>query len=202
MLRLVFLKMIVVYLLIFAITVIYLYFKYTFGHWERKGFPYIKASFPFGNLSSVATGKSSFGVNIYELHKISTEPVVGVYLFFQPGLLVRDAEIVKKILVTDFDSFHDRGVYYNPADLYSHNLFALPGQKWKALRTKLTPTFTSGKMKGMLPIILSIGHNLQKQLKPLADKSEVVQMDEMLTRFGNEFNIEICNILKQYLPAL
>lgn len=174
--------MIVVYLLIFAISAIYLYFKYTFTHWDRKGFPYVKPSFPFGNLSSVATGKTSFGVNIYELYKASTKPIVGVYLFFQPGLLVRDAEIVKKILGADFDSFHDRGVYCNPADPYSQNLFALRGHQWKALRTKLTPTFTTGKMKGMMPTILSIGHNLQKQMKPFADKSEIVRVEELLSR--------------------
>lgn len=174
--------MFTVYLLLFAITAIYLLFKYTFGYWERKGFAYIKPTFPFGNLGLVATGKASFGVNVYELYKKSTEQIVGVYFMFQPALLVRDPELIKKILITDFDSFHDRGVFSSEKDPFSQNLFSLPGQKWKALRAKLSPTFTSGKMKGMLPTIISIGQHLQNNLKPLAEKGEIVLISEQLTR--------------------
>lgn len=80
-----------------------------------------------------------------------------------------DFAALKQMLVSDFDSFRDRGVYYNPADPFSENLFALPGQKWKALRMKLT--FSSAKMKE------------QNYLKPIADKSEIVPIEEILTRF-------------------
>lgn len=175
--------MIVFYLIILALAAIYLYFKQIFGYWEHQGFPYIKPKFPFGNLASVALGKSSFGIRIYELYKKSTERIVGIYLFFQPALLVRDAELVKHILVSDFDSFHDRGVYYNPSDPFTENIFAMPGQKWKAIRMKLTPIFTTGKMKGMLPTIISNGENLQKYLKPMADKNEIVPIKDILSRY-------------------
>lgn len=175
--------MLVFYLIIFALTATYLYFKYVFSHWQRKGFAFLSPSFPFGNLAPVALGKCSFGINVYELYKRSTERIVGIYLLFQPALLVRDAELAKKMLISDFDSFHDRGVYYTPDDPFSENLFAMPGEKWKAMRMKLTPTFTTGKMKGMFPSIVSIGGNLQNYLKPMADRGEIVEISEILTRF-------------------
>lgn len=178
--------MITIYLLIVVASALYCFFKYIFTHWQRKGFPYIKPSFPFGNLGLTARRMTSFGVNLYELYKSSTEPIVGIYLFFQPALLARDAELVKNILVTDFDSFHDRGVYHNPDDHFSENLFSLPGQKWRNLRMKLTPSFTSGKLKEMLPNIISTGEKLQTYLKPFADKGELAPMKELSNRYATD----------------
>lgn len=169
--------------IILILTLVYLYLKFIFSYWQRKGFPYIEPTIPLGNLGLVATRKTSFGLNIAELYKRSTEPIVGIYLFFRPALLVRDAELVKKVLVNDFASFHDRGVFCNPKhDPLSETLFAMPGKKWKNLRSKLSPSFTSGKLKSMLPTIMVVGENLKNYLAPLADKSEVVEMKDVLSR--------------------
>lgn len=175
--------MIAVYLIIIAISAFYLYFKLIFKHWKRKGFPYIEPKIPFGNLNLVATRKTSLGVNLYELYKATTEPIVGIYLFFRPALLVRNVNLIKRVLVTDFEHFHDRGVCYNPKnDPLSANLLSMPGQKWKTMRMNLTPTFSSGKLKAMLPAIISIGEHLQAFLQPLAEKGAVVEIKDILNR--------------------
>lgn len=176
-------KMVTFYLILLLVTIIFLYLKYVFTHWKRKGFPFIQPKIPFGNLDLVATRKTSLGVNLHEVYKETKEPIIGIYLLFQPALLVRDAELVKNILVTDFDSFHDRGIYCNPKkDPQSAHLLALPGQKWKTLRAKLTPIFTSGKLKGMLPSVISIGEKLQDHLKPAADNEDIVEIKDLLCR--------------------
>lgn len=169
--------------LAFLITAIYLYLKYVYSHWKRYKFPFIEPIIPWGNLSLVATRKTSFGINIYELYKATREPFIGIYLLFRPAILVRDPNLVKQILATDFNYFHDRGIYYNPKyDPMSENLFALPGQRWKNLRAKLTPTFSSGKLKGMLPKIMDEAERLQNYLQPMADREEVVEMKDLLSR--------------------
>lgn len=105
--------------------------------------------------------KSSFGINIYELHKASL--FVGIY--FAQLYLLRDAHLIKRVLTIDFNSFHDRGVYCNPVhDPLSYNLFAMPGQRWKNLRAKLTPTFTSRRLNSMLVTIMDEGERLQNYL--------------------------------------
>lgn len=170
-------------LLVLLLTALYLYLRYVFSYWQRKGFPYVEPSIPWGNLSLVALRKTSFGINISELYNKSREPFVGIYFFFRPGILIRDAELTKKILATDFNSFYDRGVYCNgKQDPLSETLFALPGKRWKNLRSKLSPTFTSGKLKGMFSTILEVGENLEKYLVPLANRSEVVDMKDILSR--------------------
>lgn len=175
--------MIVIYLIVITVSALYLYFKLLFTHWRQRGFPYIEPKVPFGNLELVATRKSSFGVNLYQLYKATTEPIVGIYLFFRPALLIRDVTLIKRVLVTDFEYFHDRGVCYNPKnDPLSAHLFSMPGHQWKVLRKKLTPIFTSGKLKEMLPAIITIGEHLQGFLKPFADKGAVVDIKDILNR--------------------
>jgi cytochrome P450 family 6 len=163
---------------------IYLVIKYFYSYWERKGFPNIKPIIPFGSLRPLVQKKRSFGTAIYDLYTGTKEPFIGIYLFFRPALLIRDADLIKNVLVKDFNSFHDRGIYINEEkDPMSASLFALPGQKWKHMRNQLTPTFTSGKLKNMMPTIMDVGKILQDYMAPFAEKNEVVEMKDLMSRY-------------------
>lgn len=174
--------MIVIYLLVFILSVMYLMTKYVYSHWERKGFPYIKPSIPFGNLVESFYGRKSIGVELYDLHKTSKKPVEGVYFLFRPALMFRDASLIKRILTADFGSFYDRGFYHNPNDAVAANMFMKSGQDWKSLRGKLTPTFTSGKLKGMMPTIIQIAENLKHQIVLAAASNEIVEVKDLCVR--------------------
>lgn len=173
-----------IFILFIAISAFYLYLKHVYSYWTRKGFSSIKPSIPFGNLGSVINNTKSFGVAIYDLYNSSSEAFVGIYLFFRPSLLIRDPELIRNILVKDFASFHDRGIYCNEKiDKLSGSLFTLSGYKWKNLRKQLTPTFTSGKLKSMFPIIQQVGIELQTAMKDYAVNNEIVDMKEYASRY-------------------
>lgn len=176
--------MFVLYLLILFGSVCYLWLKFMYSYWSRTKFPYLKPSIPFGNVSDAAMGKKSMGINLYELHKSSSEPIIGIYLLFRPALLVRDAELAKDMLTTDFANFYDRGIYHNPNDPVANHMLMLPGQEWKQIRSKLTPTFTSGKLKGMMPAILNIAEVLKQKLLPSSQRGEIVEMRDLLMRLA------------------
>lgn len=171
-------------LIIILVTTFYIFLKYHYSQWGRLNFPEIKPSIPFGNLLDTFKQKRAFGFNIKDLYDSTKKPFIGIYLFFRPAILVRDPELIKHILKTDFPSFHDRGIFADgDIDPLSPTLFALPGDKWKTLRSRLTPTFTSGKLKDMYPSIRSIGEDLQDYIKQFADKSDVIDMREMSSRY-------------------
>ncbi|KAH8359312.1 hypothetical protein KR093_005731, partial [Drosophila rubida] len=160
-------------LLLTAVALLYASLRWNFSSWERKGFPSIGVCIPFGVLDSVRRNKRSFGLAIYDAYNATTERFVGVYLTLRPALLVRDAQLAHDMLVKDFASFHDRGIYVDEVhDPISASIFAQEGSKWKTTRTKLTPSFTSGKLKGMFPIAESCADKLLDYLnKQLPDSS-------------------------------
>ncbi|KXJ68265.1 hypothetical protein RP20_CCG004662 [Aedes albopictus] len=158
--------------------------KYVYSYWDRHGLPNVKPHIPFGNLKTVVNKTESFGFAINQVYWQTKGQLVGIYLFFRPAILIRDAHLAQQIMTTDFNHFHDRGIYCNEeGDPFSANLFALPGRRWRNLRNKLTPLFTGGKLRGMMPTILEVGDKLQKYLEPVAERQEVVDIRDIVSRF-------------------
>lgn len=94
-----------------------------------------------------------------------------------------DPELVRTILIKDFAHFSDRGVFCNEDyDPLSAHLFTMTGQKWKNMRGKLTPTFTSGKLKAMFATFVDCGSTLQNYLENLINKNEMLDVREISAR--------------------
>ncbi|XP_073840778.1 cytochrome P450 6d5 [Musca autumnalis] len=161
------------YILIALCSAILFYLKWCYSYWQRHGYPYIPAQIPFGVLDPVVrTWKKSVGIAIYDIYKqMKQHKVVGMYLINRPALLVRDAYLARDMLTKDFASFHDRGIYVDEIhDPMSGGIFFLKGQQWKTLRSKLAPSFTSGKLRSMFESIhevsLRLVDYLEHQLPP------------------------------------
>uniref|UniRef100_A0A336JYZ5 CSON009146 protein n=1 Tax=Culicoides sonorensis TaxID=179676 RepID=A0A336JYZ5_CULSO len=138
------------------IFVVYLYLKHIFTHWKRHEFPFIEPVIPYGNLQTHAKKQRSMGNAVWDLYNSTSEPFIGIYTYTNPAVLIRDIELVKKVLVTDFDYFHDRNVYNNKEkEPLLTQLFSMKGEEWKNLRRKFNPLFSSGKLKAMFPTIMN-----------------------------------------------
>ncbi|KAF6203284.1 hypothetical protein GE061_003702 [Apolygus lucorum] len=118
---------------------------------DNLGIPYVKPIWPFGSdvkgLLMREHTTSTVSKMYYELepHKIG-----GYYLAVRPTIMIRDPELVHKVYATDFGHFVDRGIPSNPKrDPLEGHLFLLNGAKWRFMRAKLSPIFTSGKLKFM-----------------------------------------------------
>jgi cytochrome P450 family 6 len=59
-----------------------------------------------------------------------------------------DPEFIKQVVVKQFDNFTDTFDVETPDDMTTLDISK--GDAWRGLRKLLSPTFTSGKMKGML----------------------------------------------------
>lgn len=72
--------LVVLTLLSILLTTIYLYIKFIYSHWKRRGVPFAEPKIPFGNLSQLFRRTRSFGQVLDDLHRSSTEPVLGIFL--------------------------------------------------------------------------------------------------------------------------
>nr|AAG28563.1 cytochrome P450 6D3 [Musca domestica] len=175
------------FLLITLLSAFFIFAKRHYTQWQRLGLVSDEAVIPFGSLAKVFRKERPFGLVMYDLYEKFQEQVVGIYLFFKPALLIRDAELARQILTSDFNSFHDRGIYVDEKnDPMSANLFALEGQSWRTLRMKLTPSFSSGKLKGMFETVDDVGNKLLEYLNnQLKDgQTHVLDIKSILTTYA------------------
>uniref|UniRef100_A0A1B0CRK3 Cytochrome n=1 Tax=Lutzomyia longipalpis TaxID=7200 RepID=A0A1B0CRK3_LUTLO len=132
-----------------------------FQYWKDRGIAYVEPEFPYGNTKGVSRDVRFSDILTSFYNRFSgREKFVGMYIFMRPIGMAIDPELVKKILVKDFHNFQDRGLYHNEKDdPLSGHLFTLEGEPWRVLRTKLSPTFTSGKIKMMFNIMVEVTSN-------------------------------------------
>ncbi|XP_046751373.1 uncharacterized protein LOC124414469 [Diprion similis] len=182
---------------------IYLYLKHVAYHyWSSKGILQVEPAVPFGSLWPVLTAKKSVGQLMSDLYlNFRKNRIFGLYSFHKPTLMVCDPEIIKFIMTKEFTAFQDRGMFHNQKkDPISGHLFLLGGAKWKRLRAKFTPTFTTGKIKQMFPTVKEIADNLSKRMHEEIEQSSVVEVKDLMARFSTDviasiaFGIE-CNSL-------
>ncbi|KAK5641167.1 hypothetical protein RI129_009714 [Pyrocoelia pectoralis] len=181
------------------------YVQRLYSHWEKKGVPYTPPHFPFGNAEPPFKRKYFFGELIkkfYQSFKERGAKHAGIYIFTSPNYLPIDREIIKNIMLKDFNHFVDRGFYHNEKhDPLSAHLFAIGGKKWRNLRTKLTPTFTSGKMKMMFGTLVDCTHQMEQSINSFCTAEESLDIKDVLARFTTDvigscaFGLE-CNSFK------
>ena len=111
----------------------------------------------------------------------------GIFFLTRPVYFIIEPDYVRNVMSRDFQHFVDRGFYYNEEDdPISAHLLAIGGQKWRNLRMKLTPTFTSGKMKMMFPTVVECEDGLEKRIEEESLTNEPINIKELLARFTTD----------------
>ncbi|XP_067009313.2 probable cytochrome P450 6a14 [Anabrus simplex] len=164
------------------------YFNSNFGYWKKRGVPYAKPEPFFGNFREIFTVRKNLGEGFQNIYnQLEGHRFGGAFRFRYPIVVIRDPELIKQILVKDFLHFQGRGLKVDPEnDPLSQHLFSLSGPIWRALRTKLTPTFTSGKMKMMFQLMEECSVQLDKYISECNDKSDILEMKEVLAKFTTD----------------
>ena len=100
--------------LLAVFTFIYFWIKNRRNYWKNLGFDYVKLDFPFGSFKGIGTEKSLCnGLDEYYREFKGKAKVVGLFSFVKPVLLIIDPDVIKHVMIQNFDTFHDRYLYYN-----------------------------------------------------------------------------------------
>lgn len=161
--------MTLLFLLAFLIGALYIWLNGHYAYWRRRGVPGERPTFLLGNMRGFARSLHWTDINLRIYGKFkSRERFCGFFTFLSKALFVMDLDLIRRMMISDFNSFADRGLFHNVRDdPLTGNLLFLDGEQWRWLRHNLTPVFSSGKMKFMFPTIVQVG----QQLARAAEKS-------------------------------
>ncbi|CAK9832944.1 Cytochrome P450 6A1 [Anthophora retusa] len=174
--------------IIAVVLLFYYYLTSTFDFWKNRNVPGPQPTPGFGNVKDVMFRKISLGFYVTELYDVyKNEPMFGIFTRRTPAVVLRDLDLIKDVLIKDFSTFDDRGtVFFEKADPLSPNIFNLEPARWRPLRTRFSPVFTSGKLKEMFPLIIECSEQLEQHLEKIAEKGEPIDCNEIAARYTTD----------------
>ncbi|KAG5888981.1 hypothetical protein JTB14_026052 [Gonioctena quinquepunctata] len=181
-------------LVLFLAAVVLVALVYHYGikpmqYWKDRGVPQGNPIWFFGDNLGLLMGKEHAGDMFRRLYNAFPERrYVGVYQFSLPTVLVRDPELIKQLFIKDFDHFTDHRQFIpEKADpFWCRNIFASKGRDWRDMRSILSPSFTSSKLKNMFELISKCSENFVDHFLERDQDLEVAEMKDLMTRFTND----------------
>nr|AET11927.1 cytochrome P450 [Helicoverpa armigera] len=182
--------MITLAIIVVLLISLYLYGTKNFKYWEKRGIKHDKPLPLFGNNIKGYFFYSSMTQVADELYwKYPNERVVGFFRASEPELPIRDPEIAKRLLSNEFSHFFQRGFTPNKTvfEPMMQNLFFAEGDLWKLLRQRMTPAFTSGKLKAMFPLIVERAERLKTRALAAAADGKSLDARDLMARYTTDF---------------
>lgn len=171
------------------------------SYFRKNGIPCVPTRLPMGNLEGIGTKQHFYEMTQrYYMESKTRGPILGLYYLLIRVILINDLDLIRNILIKDAHLFNIRNLYHNERDdPMSAHMFSISGPKWKMLRSKLTPTFTSGKMKFMFGTVVEVSERLCSRLEE-ATSLPCIEIKDLWARYTTDvigscaFGIE-CNTL-------
>ncbi|XP_055923101.1 probable cytochrome P450 9f2 isoform X3 [Eupeodes corollae] len=171
-----------------ALFIFYKWSTSTFDFFEKIGIPYDKPFPLFGSQKDIVLRKSSMYDNVNRLYKQFNTSIAGVFDQRNPTFIIRDPEVLKQITIKDFDHFVNHRQVFSVEDdeLFGNALSNLHNEKWKAMRSTLSPVFTGSKMRQMFVLINEVAHESMKYLKKDGKAEIDFNIKDYFTHFTND----------------
>ncbi|XP_018322764.1 cytochrome P450 6k1-like isoform X2 [Agrilus planipennis] len=130
---------------------LYKYLVENFDYWEKRQIKFLKPVPFFGNFSKAFLQQKGIGFLLAEFYNQVQERFFGIFVLSEPVLVIRDPELIKQVLIKDFQHFADRSNLEDESidNISADFLFFSKYKKWKILRSKQSPIFSSGKLRCM-----------------------------------------------------
>ncbi|XP_043288012.1 cytochrome P450 9e2-like [Venturia canescens] len=150
---------------------------------ERRDVPHVEPRILVGNMGPVVMRQRSIAEQVKRIYDSHPEAkYVGFHDFTIPTIMLRDPEVIKFVTVKNFDNFvnHTALVDDRLDPFFGKNLFGLRDDSWRSMRSILSPSFTSSKIKGMFHLVSECG---AKFANNLSSKSQEIELKDNFTRY-------------------
>lgn len=154
-------------ILILVVLFLYWYGTRGFANLKKLNVPGPK---PIPFIGNFLEARKYDGIHLMHLDYMKKYgKVFAICLGEKPALVVADPELLKQIMIKDFPNFRNRFQFIRPNPSFNKNVLNARDDTWKRIRSTLTPTFSAGKMKLMVPLIETSCDTLMEKLHEIAD---------------------------------
>ncbi|KAI4832506.1 hypothetical protein KUCAC02_015470 [Chaenocephalus aceratus] len=161
-------------LLVAFITLTVVYVCWPFTTFKKMGVPGPTPIPFFGTMLAYKKGFTVFDENCFKKYGKTW----GIFDGRQPVLCITDPAMIKTVLIKEcYSLFTNRRNFRLNGELYDAVSIAEDDQ-WRRIRSVLSPSFTSGRLKEMFSIMKHHSANLLSSMKKKADKDEPLEMKE------------------------
>ncbi|XP_041640225.1 cytochrome P450 3A40-like [Cheilinus undulatus] len=161
-------------LLVAFVTLLFVYAMWPYNTFKKMGIPGPNPIPFFGTMLAYRKGFFTFDEDCFKKYGKTW----GIFDGRQPVLCITDPAMVKTVLVKEcYSLFTNRRNFYLNGPLYDAVSIAEDDQ-WRRIRSVLSPSFTSGRLKEMFDIMKRHSANLISNMKKKADKNEPLEMKE------------------------
>ncbi|XP_077172715.1 cytochrome P450 3A21-like [Paroedura picta] len=162
------------------VSLVILYGIWPYGVFKKLGIPGPTPIPFFGTALSYRHGLMKFDEDCYKKYG----KIWGIYDGRTPVMAIADPAIIKTILVKEcYSTFTNRRDFGPTAELETA-VSVVKDEHWKKIRTVLSPTFTSGKLKDMFPIIVHHTKSLMKNIHAKMEKEDLVDIKDLFGAFS------------------
>ncbi|XP_004691967.2 PREDICTED: cytochrome P450 3A12-like [Condylura cristata] len=167
-------------LLAISLVLLYLYGTYTHGTFKKLGIPG-PTPIPFlGTVLAYRKGFWDFDMNCFKKYG----KMWGFYDGRQAVLAITDPDMIKTVLVKECYTVFTNRRPFGPVGFMKNAVSVAEDDQWKRLRSLLSPTFTSGKLKEMFPIISKYGDVLVGNMRKEAENGEPVNLKNIFGAYS------------------
>ncbi|XP_067859000.1 cytochrome P450 3A30-like [Heptranchias perlo] len=151
-----------------------------YGLFKRLGVPGPRPTPFFGTFLCYRKGMFVFDEECYKKYG----KIWGIYDGREPILSVMDTDLIKTIFIKEFYTlFTNRRVFGLNGPL-EDSILVVKDDHWKKIRSVLSPTFTSGRLKEMCSIINHYAENLVKHAEKKAKMNKPIDLKDIFGSYS------------------
>ncbi|KAM6114137.1 cytochrome P450 3A24-like [Pterocles gutturalis] len=162
-------------LLVVFVALLIVYGTWPFGFFKKLGIPGPKPLPFIGTCLHYRKGLVEFDNECFEKYG----KIWGIYDGRKPVLGIMDPQIIKSVLVKECYSTFTNRRRFDPVGVLRNAVSIAEDEQWKRLRTVLSPTFTSGKLKEMFPIMKHYGEILVENVQKKLEKDNTLSVKDI-----------------------
>lgn len=174
----------------------YLIYYYLFAkssppaYWKEHGIPFIDTSAVATNFEIFLMKKQILDRDEYAYNQLGSidGKFCGMLESPKPVILLKDIDLIKKVCIKDFDHFIDRRDFIPIKQGTIVSKMMLKGEEWKGVRTTVTPTFATGKVRRLMGVFNGVGKEFIDMLKYKTSSGET-NINVLLT--WNQYTVDV-----------